>query len=198
MASTCTGTRAETRKGDREAPATPLQRVHVRVLLLGIRRGCGCIRPLPLTVPPPHTAACSSKSTPPIPAAAPGTCAPHLPLVTPHELPPFHRPRWLTLAAAASPLLVCGLNAAPVIHQCFGAFHNIWVHLVLFHYYTKIGAKQAELMQLCKSSCHEMALEFFATNAPNPDHWTLNSYFVANLTGGNGGRRAEMARRHRG
>jgi len=72
------------------------------------------------------------------------------------------------------------------------------VHLVLFHYYTKIGAKQAELMQLCKSSCHEMALEFFATNAPNPDHWTLNSYFVANLTGGNGGRRAEMARRHRG
>src|SRR6185312_3787157 len=31
----------------------------------------------------------------------------------------------------------------------------------------------------CKSSCHEDALEFFATNAPDPPHWTLNSCFVA-------------------
>ena len=28
-----------------------------------------------------------------------------------------------------------------------------------------------------KSSCHEVASEFFATNAPNPPHWTLNSCF---------------------
>ena len=27
----------------------------------------------------------------------------------------------------------------------------------------------------CKSSCHEVASEFFATNAPDPPHWTLNS-----------------------
>jgi hypothetical protein len=26
----------------------------------------------------------------------------------------------------------------------------------------------------CKSSCHEVALEFFATNATDPTHWTLN------------------------
>ena len=26
----------------------------------------------------------------------------------------------------------------------------------------------------CKSSCDEVALEFFATNAPDPPHWTLN------------------------
>ena len=26
--------------------------------------------------------------------------------------------------------------------------------------------------------CHEVASEFFATNAPNPPHWTLNSCFV--------------------
>src|SRR6185312_14443674 len=31
----------------------------------------------------------------------------------------------------------------------------------------------------CKSSCHEVASEFFATNAPNPPHWTLNSCFCA-------------------
>ena len=27
--------------------------------------------------------------------------------------------------------------------------------------------------------CHEVALEFFATNAPDPHHWTLNSCFGA-------------------
>ena len=29
----------------------------------------------------------------------------------------------------------------------------------------------------CKSSCHEVASEFFTTNAPDPPHWTLNSCF---------------------
>ena len=27
----------------------------------------------------------------------------------------------------------------------------------------------------CKSSCYEVASEFFVTNAPDPPHWTLNS-----------------------
>ena len=31
----------------------------------------------------------------------------------------------------------------------------------------------------CKSSCHEVVSELFATNAPDPHHWTLNSCFVA-------------------
>ena len=30
----------------------------------------------------------------------------------------------------------------------------------------------------CKSSCHEVVSEFFAMNAPNPPHWTQNSYFI--------------------
>ena len=30
-----------------------------------------------------------------------------------------------------------------------------------------------------KCSCHEVASEFFATNAPDPHHWTLSSYFGA-------------------
>ena len=29
----------------------------------------------------------------------------------------------------------------------------------------------------CKSSCHEVASEFFATNAPDPPHWTLSCCF---------------------
>ena len=29
----------------------------------------------------------------------------------------------------------------------------------------------------CKSSCHEVASEFFIANAPDPPHWTLNSCF---------------------
>ena len=41
---------------------------------------------------------------------------------------------------------------------------------------TTLCAKQ---VNWCKSSCHEVALEFFATNAPDPPHWTLNSCFGA-------------------
>ena len=32
---------------------------------------------------------------------------------------------------------------------------------------------------LCKCSCHKVAIEFFATNIPNPLHWTLNWCFGA-------------------
>ena len=31
----------------------------------------------------------------------------------------------------------------------------------------------------CESSCHEVALELFATDAPDPPYWTLNSCFGA-------------------
>ena len=34
----------------------------------------------------------------------------------------------------------------------------------------------------CKSSCHEVASEFFATKAPDPPHWTPNSHFGAFCT----------------
>ena len=32
---------------------------------------------------------------------------------------------------------------------------------------------------VANSSCHEVASEFFATNPPDPPHWTLNSCFCA-------------------
>src|SRR6185312_4415389 len=31
----------------------------------------------------------------------------------------------------------------------------------------------------CKSSCHDVVSECFATNAPDPPHWTTNSHFDA-------------------
>ena len=34
----------------------------------------------------------------------------------------------------------------------------------------------------CKSSCHDIASEFFATKAPEPPHWTLNRCFGAFYT----------------
>src|SRR6185503_9460857 len=60
------------------------------------------------------------------------------------------------------------------ITSCFGAFRTIWVHLGQF------GALQHSVPNgpnLCKRLCHEVASEFFAMNAPDPPHWTLNSCF---------------------
>ena len=51
------------------------------------------------------------------------------------------------------------------LNTYFGAFRTIWVHLGLF------GCMQHSVQNgsnWCKSSCHEVALEFFATNAPDP------------------------------
>ena len=48
----------------------------------------------------------------------------------------------------------------------FGAFGTIWLPY-------KTRCKTG--LNWCKSSCHEVALEFFTTNAPDPPHWTLNS-----------------------
>ena len=52
--------------------------------------------------------------------------------------------------------------------MCFGPFD----------YSTKLSVKRAKLVQ-CKSLFHEGVSEFFATNAPDPPHWTLNSCFGA-------------------
>ena len=34
------------------------------------------------------------------------------------------------------------------INSCFGASRSVWVHLAMFHYYTKLVAKRVELVQL--------------------------------------------------
>ena len=40
----------------------------------------------------------------------------------------------------------------------------------------------ANRVNWCNCSCHKVALEFFATNAPDPPHWTLNFCFHAICT----------------
>ena len=56
------------------------------------------------------------------------------------------------------------------LNSRFGAFLTIWVHSGPFCCLTKLGAKRAELVL----SCHEVASKLFATNTPDPPHWTLN------------------------
>ena len=34
------------------------------------------------------------------------------------------------------------------LNSCFGASRSVWVHLAMFHYYTKLVAKWVELVQL--------------------------------------------------
>ena len=60
------------------------------------------------------------------------------------------------------------------LNKCFAAFSTIWVHLGLFGCLTKLVQNRPNL---CKSSCHEVASEFFAMNAADPHHWTLNWRF---------------------
>ena len=62
------------------------------------------------------------------------------------------------------------------LNWCFGAFRTIWVHLWAFD--ALRNSVQNGLNQ-CKSSCHEVASEFFATNAPDPPHWIVNWCFGA-------------------
>ena len=61
------------------------------------------------------------------------------------------------------------------LNSCFGAFRTIWVHLGPFGCLKKTRGKNGP--NWCKSSCHEDTSEFFATNAPDPLHWNLNSCF---------------------
>src|SRR6185295_15894744 len=50
-------------------------------------------------------------------------------------------------------------------------FRSVWMHLSMFCYYMKLGAKRVELVQLSTSLCHKVASEFFAKNALDPPHW---------------------------
>src|SRR6185312_1907160 len=59
-----------------------------------------------------------------------------------------------------------------ILSSCFHAFLSIWVHLGPFRYHTKLKAKRAKLVQLIQNF-----VRIFATNAPDPHRWTLNSCF---------------------
>ena len=65
------------------------------------------------------------------------------------------------------------------LNSCFGALHNVWVHLGSFRNYMKLYAKQGELAQLMRKFLPRCHVGIFSTNTPNPPHWTLNSCFGA-------------------
>src|SRR6185503_20450450 len=52
----------------------------------------------------------------------------------------------------------------------FCCVHTIWVHSGPFCCLMKLGAKRAELVQKFVKQSH---VEHFATNAPDPPHWTI-------------------------
>ena len=49
------------------------------------------------------------------------------------------------------------------------------MHFGLFRCCTKLDTKWAELVQLMQKFVPRSRIGFFATNAPDPPHWTLNS-----------------------
>jgi len=61
----------------------------------------------------------------------------------------------------------------------FHAFLSVWVHLGPFLYHTKLKAKWAKPVQLMQKFVQRGLVRIFATNAPDPHHWTLNSCFGA-------------------
>ena len=58
--------------------------------------------------------------------------------------------------------------------SCFYVFRTIWMHLGPFNCLTNSVQNGSNW---CKSLCHEVASEFFATNSSDPPHWTLNCRF---------------------
>ena len=61
------------------------------------------------------------------------------------------------------------------LNSCFGAFVQFWC---IWDCLVELRNSVQNGPNWCKSSCHEVASEFFTTNAPNRPHWTLNSCFV--------------------
>ena len=65
------------------------------------------------------------------------------------------------------------------LNSCIAAFRSVWVHFGLFRCCTELFAKWAELVQLMQKILPWSRTGIFATNAPEPPHWTPNSCFDA-------------------
>ena len=62
-------------------------------------------------------------------------------------------------------------------------FFSDWVPLGPFRYCTKLAAKRDKLVQLMQKFVPRCLVRiFFTTNAPDKNHWTLNSCFAAFLS----------------
>ena len=70
----------------------------------------------------------------------------------------------------------------PKLMFCFVLFLSVWGHLEPFCYCMKLAAKRAKLVQLMQKFVPWCLVRIFATNAPDPHQWSLNSCFVAFLS----------------
>jgi len=68
------------------------------------------------------------------------------------------------------------------LNSWFGAFLSVRVLFGPFRYCTKLAAKRAKLVQLMQKFVPGCLVRIFATNAPDPHHWTLNSCLGAFLS----------------
>ena len=59
----------------------------------------------------------------------------------------------------------------------FWCVFSMWVHLEPFCYCTKVAAKRTKLVQLMQKFVPRCLVKIFTRNAPDPNHWTLNSCF---------------------
>ena len=63
--------------------------------------------------------------------------------------------------------------------MCLFPFGSIWNHFAIAR---NLVLNEPSWSNQCKSLCRDVLLEFFATNAPDPHHWTLNSCCCAFLS----------------
>ena len=68
------------------------------------------------------------------------------------------------------------------LNSWFGAFPTVCVHLGPFRRLMKLGLKRSKLVQLIQKFMPRSRIGIFGTNAPDPLHWTLNSWFGAFCT----------------
>jgi len=62
---------------------------------------------------------------------------------------------------------------------CISFHSGVFWTVSLLH---ETWCKSAKLVQIMQIFMHDVVLEFFATNTPDPYHWTLNSCFGAFLS----------------
>ena len=65
------------------------------------------------------------------------------------------------------------------LNSCIGAFRSVSVHLAMFCYYTELGAKWVELVQLMKKFVPRNRIGIFGSERTRSTHWTVNSCFGA-------------------
>ena len=73
----------------------------------------------------------------------------------------------------------CTQSTHWTLNSCLCASHSDWVYLAIFSYYTKLGAKRVELVQLMQKFVLWSRIRIFRNDRTQSTHWTLNSCLCA-------------------